>query len=677
MMVWKFLSRFILVTSFILTSSFSLAANELLDERDIHRVMEEILSQHVDKHEVSTELIKKSFKVYVDQFDPERMYLFENEIDEFLNLNAAQLDSILRQYENNNFYKYEELNYVIQNAIKRARQYRAELMQRADYLFQKSTDDPSELEDANEKTKPPFAKTVPELKQRIEKEMVLFISGERQRYGDRSVSENKNNTLKAYDRLLRHNENQYLYHDENGRNLPPREKKNLFVMHILKALSRSLDSHTTFLNSDEAYDMKIRLEKGFHGIGVILQRKPEGILITRLIKDGPAQRSGLVKAGDRIIKINGENVEFYTLEELVGRLRDTKQKNVFLVLKRKVSDGSGAAERTIPVTLTRELIAVDEGRVDVNEEKFANGIIGKITLHSFYQGANGITSEKDMRKAIKDLKKKGPLRGIILDLRENSGGFLNQAVKVAGLFITNGVVVVSKYSNGEQRFYRDMDGKVSFDGPLIVLTSKATASAAEIVAQALQDYGVAVVVGDSQTYGKGTIQSQTVTDGKSTSHFKVTVGKYYTVSGKTPQVRGVKADVIVPSHYFNEIIGEEFLQHPIGADTISSAYKDDLIDIDPGLKPWYLRYYMPTLQKRETSLKELIPALKTESEKRIAGNHEYQKFLNGEGSYPRLGEGLSEERDDLQDYQMDEAVNILKDMITLEAKYHNSGLADY
>ena len=166
----------------------------------------------------------------------------------------------------------------------------------------------------------------------------------------------------------------------------------------------------------------------------------------------------------------------------------------------------------ITVPLVREEIAVDEDRARWNYEIFDGGIIGKIKLDSFYQGDNGMTSENDVREAIKQLDKQGNLRGLILDLRENSGGFLSQAVKVAGLFITNGVVVISKYFNGEEHFYRDMDGKISYDGPLIILTSKATASAAEIVAQALQDYGVAIIVGDEHTYGKGTIQSQTVTE---------------------------------------------------------------------------------------------------------------------------------------------------------------------
>ena len=264
------------------------------------------------------------------------------------------------------------------------------------------------------------------------------------------------------------------------------------------------------------------------------------------------------------------------------------------------------------------------------------------------------------------------MRGLILDLRENSGGFLSQAVKVAGLFITNGIIVISKYSNGSERFYRDVDGKTSYDGPLVVLTSKATASAAEIVAQALQDYGVAVVVGDEHTYGKGTIQTQTVTDNQSTSYFKVTVGKYYTVSGNTPQKKGVKADIVAPSHWVHEQIGEGE-EGSVDADIIPSAFDDQLADVSSDVKSWYLKYYMPNLQHRTVVWRDLLPILKKNSEYRIAQNKNYQFFLKG-GKVEEESEedewNLVDQKNKTfgeDDLQMQEAVNILKDMIILHS----------
>jgi carboxyl-terminal processing protease len=645
--------------------------NELLSKNDVSRVMGEIFSQHVDKKEMTGDVLKLSFQSYIDQFDPDRIYFTQNEVDQLVTVSPEELDLLLQQYTSGQLTRYEEINQAIQKAILRSREYRKELLTRMSVLFQKSSTLLKDLK-LGDNDRRPFADSAAELKKRISDQLILFISSERQRYGDQAVMQNQKRTMQAFLEAIQHRENQYLYTDEYGKQLSDSEQENLFVMHVLKAIARSLDSHTSFLDRNEALDMRIRLEKGFKGIGVVLKKKPEGVVITRLIEDGPAKKSGQVQAGDRISEINGQFVEEDSLEELVEKLRDEKKGKVVLVLKRDV-DGK---EEIVQVALGRELIAVDEGRVDVDYVPYGNGILGKIVLHSFYQGNNGVTSEKDVRAAIKELKDQGKLKGLILDLRENSGGFLNQAVKVAGLFITNGVVVISKYSNGEERYYRDMDGKVSFDGPLIILTSKATASAAEIVAQALQDYGVALVVGDEQTYGKGTIQSQTVTDGSSVSHFKVTVGKYYTVSGRTPQVRGVEADIIVPSYYSKELIGEEYLENPVQPDQINQAYHDPLSDVDPGLKPWYLRYYMPTLQTKSTSWHSSLNALQNKSRLRLAQNSTYQKFLKGEGDWNPFLDPDEKLPVDL-DFQMQEAVSILKDMILLDQSVLQRSVAEY
>jgi len=194
---------------------------------------------------------------------------------------------------------------------------------------------------------------------------------------------------------------------------------------------------------------------------------------------------------------------------------------------------------------------------------------------------------------------------------------------------------------------------------LFILTSKATASAAEIVAQALQDYGVAIIVGDEHTYGKGTIQSQTVTENQATTFFKVTVGKYYTVSGKTPQIQGVKADVVVPSQFVHENMGEEFLDYPLKQDIIPASYNDDLMDISPNLKPWYMRYYTPTLQHKKLFWDNMLPELRKASAARISQNKAYQAFLKGQAT----GQAV-----DAEDLQLAEVVSVMKEMIRLQAQ---------
>lgn len=630
--------------------------------------MEKIFDQHVEKKAMTSTILKNSFKLYIDHFDPERLYLLEDEVRPYQEISNSEMLRMMAQYRTSDLSRYEKLNDVIQKAIIRARGYRKNIKNNPETLFHDSNRTATQLDWGEHDSKRAFSKDFNELRKRIRDHIADFIHVEKRRFGDSIIQRHQDQTLRIYENYLRDHENQYLFLDAQDRTLLAVQKENLFVMHVLKALARSLDSHTTFLNPTEAYDMRVRLEKGFQGIGVVLKQTPEGIFVTRLIEGAPAKESGLVKVNDQIVEINGTNVQNEALDRLTKRLRKNPGSTISLVLKRKIHDGYRHVDKLFHVKLKSELITVNEGRVETNYETFGNGIIGILKLNSFYKGQAGISSEKDMKEAIRKLDRQGNLRGLIIDLRENSGGFLTQAIEVVGLFITNGVVVVSKYSNGEERYYRDMDSTDYFDGPIIILTSKLTASAAEIVAQALQDYGVAIVVGDEQTYGKGTIQSQTVTTGEGSSYFKVTVGKYYSVSGKTPQINGVKADIVVPSQFNLDEIGEEFLEYPLNHDTITPSYQDTLSDIEPRIKPWYMRYYIPTLQQREVHWKEMLPTLKKNSEYRIAQNKNYQLFLNGKLD---TDDDLNEDKPKnygVDDLQLQEAINIVKDMVMLQSR---------
>ena len=650
--------------SFLLFPFLSFSQDQL-DREDIHKVMKQIFSQHVNKKMMSGEILANSFKTYFQQFDPQGLYLLQNEVDPYFKMQPAEVEALDKQYNQDNYSAYEAINRLIQNSIYRARKLRKEIMQNAKELYEEALSRPFILEaDVRE-----YPSNEQELREHIHKSIVGFLQFEIKRYGDKRIRGYEALALKLYEKQIQEYENSYLFLDNSGEPLTIEQKENAFTLHILKALAKSLDAHTAIFDAQEAYDMRIRLEKGFEGIGIAFQPNSQGIIVTHLIPGGPAEKEGRIKVGDLLIEINETKVSDISFIQSMQLLKDEKNKSLSLIFKR--------GEKLISVDLKREPILLDDDRVDVSYEQFGDGIIGRITLHSFYKNEKGITSEGDVHNAIKQLKTKGHLRGLILDLRENSGGFLSQAVKVAGLFITNGVVVISKYSNGNEKIYRDMNGKVDYDGPLIVLTSKATASAAEIVAQALQDYGVALVVGDEQTYGKGNIQSQTVTNNNGGPFFKVTVGTYYTVSGKTPQINGVKADVVVPGPYSQAHLGEEYLEHTISnKDRISPFFDDNLKDIDPTLRPWYLRYYMPTLQKRNTVWREEIPQLQKNSRHRVSNNKNYQAFLTlikHQDAEP-LKEELSENEEKTEknfgtsDLQLTEAFNVLKDMIYLAPK---------
>lgn len=643
------------------------AEHELLKPQDINKIMKQIFEQHVDKKEMTAAILKNSFKVYIDQFDPERIYLLEEEVRPFLQLTDTEAKAFMDQYQHQQFPEFVQLNQIIDKAIVRSREIRTALESRQrSELFQASSKAESIDEWRDPDLRRLFPKDLGQLQVRIKQDLIQYIVNERKRYGDSQVMNHQDQTMGFYEQQARAHEDQYLFLNENGKPMNEAEKQNAFSMRILKALANSLDAHTSVLDPSEADDMRLRLEKEVVGIGIVVKQNPDGYVIAQINDSGSAAASGQIQINDKLLEIDGKPVRSLALNEVMQLIRGKNGTTVNLTLKRIGPQGGGFGDRIINVQLVRKPIFLNDDRVQVSYETFGNGIIGKITLNSFYQGDNGVNSENDVRDAIKKLDKMGNLRGLILDLRENSGGFLTQAVKVAGLFITNGVIVISKYFNGEEHFYRDMDGKVSYNGPLVILTSKATASAAEIVAQALQDYGTALIVGDEHTYGKGTIQSQTVTENQGAAFFKVTVGKYYTVSGKTPQIQGVKADIVVPSQFAYEHIGEEYLDYSLQKDTISSAYNDNLNDISPNLKPWYMRYYTPTLQHQKMFWRNALPALQKNSAYRISKNKDYQSFLKGQDR-PAAQANFSKE-----DLQMAEAVNIVKDMIMIESQNRHS-----
>jgi carboxyl-terminal processing protease len=241
---------------------------ELLQSKDINKIMKQIFDQHVDKKEITFSILKNSFKVYIDQFDPNRIYLLESEVAPFLHLKDSDVSHFIDQYQKSRFPEYIALNDVIQKAILRARRIRSSLEgDNASHLFQKSD---SFSSNGHEEWSDPdlrqsFAANEKELTTRIKKELIQFIASERKRFGSPYVVDREMQTIRIYERQERGHENQYLFEDENGQRMSHAEEQNAFSMHVLKSLANSLDAHTTVLNPTEAYDMRTRLEKKCKG----------------------------------------------------------------------------------------------------------------------------------------------------------------------------------------------------------------------------------------------------------------------------------------------------------------------------------------------------------------------------------------------------------------------------
>lgn len=616
---------------------------------------------HIESKQLNPSLIRRSLKLYIEQFDVEKSYLLDNEIAAYLHMPDAQANEILGRIQRKNYSDFFELNAIIEKAILRAQNMRRYIVEQL--VNQKNI----ELETF--KIFSQYPQTEHEIIQRQKERMARFYLFHQSRTHLDSF-DRKASVYDLFEKKSRRFENNYLFLNRDGAPFSQEKIEHFISLRILKSFAKSLDTHTAFFSPEEAYEMRLTLEKQFEGVGVVLAEGIDGVMIADLIEGSPAEQSGQIKVNDFLIEVDGKSVVSTSFEDVLDLLKQRDRSEIILGLKRL--DSVFQKETFVRVSLKKRPISMKGDRIQVGFEPVEGGIIGKIALRSFYESSDGVSSEKDIKEAIRHFRSQGELKGLVLDLRENSGGFLGQAVRVAGLFVANGVIVISKYGKGDIHYLRNIAARSYFSGPLVILTSKMSASASEIVAAALQDYGVALIVGDERTFGKGSIQYQTITDENADLFFKVTVGRYYTVSGRSAQIDGVAADIVVPTPYAPYNIGERFLEFSLSRDRVDPAYIDPLSDLDEKARLLLEKRYLPYLQKVVSFWKTALPVLKQKSQERIAKSPEFQSFLQKIGQVRARQSSVPANSIDepvemhLRDLQVKEAIYIIKDMIDLQ-----------
>lgn len=366
------------------------------------------------------------------------------------------------------------------------------------------------------------------------------------------------------------------------RNLKQFESKEVLQWY-LDALAHSYDPHTNYFGprEEEAFSMSMTLS--FVGIGAVLSSEDGYATISEIKPGSPAEKSKSLKAGDKIVAVAQDkqppvDVIDEKLQKVVEQIRGPKGSKVTLTY---IPSGADLSTRKT-VTIVRDTIPLEDQEAKAKLVLLPNGSgktnrIGVIDLPAFYSGAiggNGATKSPtaDVAKLLRKLMAEG-VDGVVLDLRRNGGGSLEECVSLTGLFIKTGPVVQVVNSLGQQRILEDDDAAVLYDGPLVVLTSRFSASASEILAGALQDYGRAIVVGDSSTHGKGTVQNLQSLEpfyrgtGKP-GQVKVTISKFFRPSGSSTQLKGVVPDVVLPSINNFADIGESALSNALPWNTI-------------------------------------------------------------------------------------------------------------
>lgn len=375
----------------------------------------------------------------------------------------------------------------------------------------------------------------------------------------------------------------------------------------LSALAHVYDPHSDYLGRGQMDDFAISMNLSLFGIGAKLQSVDGHCKIVELIPGGPAARSGELGPGDRIVAVAQDGKEIVDvvdmpLVRIVEMIRGPKGTVVNLTVI-PASAGDDAVRKSI--RLVRDEIKLEDQRarskiVDLPTGEGGLLRIGVIELPSFYAdlsdrvGGNGggadSSATADVERLLAKLKAEN-VKGVVLDLRLNGGGSLDEAIRLTGLFITEGPVVQTRGPGGDIDVGADTDPAVVYDGPLVVLTSRFSASASEILAGALQDYGRALIVGDPSTFGKGTVQSiiplAPIMDrsglryGYNPGALKLTIRKFYRPSGSSTQLKGVVPDIVLPSLSGLSDVGESALQNPLPWDTVPPADYDRLTMVEP------------------------------------------------------------------------------------------------
>ena len=390
---------------------------------------------------------------------------------------------------------------------------------------------------------------------------------------------------RRYDQLLRS------IHEQNKE-----DQMKLF----LNNLAQSYDPHSEYMSRSELENFSINMRLSLVGIGAVLRSDEGYARIMELVPGGPAARDGRLKVGDRVRAVAQGDKDFVDtmdmkLDKVVEMIRGKKDSIVRLqVVPRSATDPS--VRKVIDIKREEITIKESEAKAEIVERPQPDGTVqrlGWITLPSFYAdmehsgAANAKSTTKDVLALLNRLKQEG-ITGLVMDLRRNGGGSLEEAVNLTGLFVKKGPVVQAKDSNGSMHVSKCRDTSVAYDGPLIVLTNRLSASASEIFAAALQDYNRALIVGDQNTFGKGTVQTMielghymAVASNNEAGALKLTIQKFYRIAGGSTQLRGVESDIKLPSLFDQPEFGESSLKGPLPYDTV------DRVPFDKWDKPLF------------------------------------------------------------------------------------------
>tara|TARA_B100001996_G_scaffold136663_1_gene103968 strand:- start:16051 stop:18174 length:2124 start_codon:yes stop_codon:yes gene_type:complete len=549
--------------------------NPKFDNPNKDKLLIEIIKYVLEKYhynsiEINDEFSENMFDTYIDLLDSQKKYFLASDYREFKKF-KFQLDNQLIDYDLSFF------NLSYQRLIQRIKEVEEFYPSLLSSSFDFSINEEINLDFENIS----FSKNNNERRDRWRKQLKYSALD----IYDIKISEQKLNIEKVKGYKIKSNEEIL----EESIDLVSKSINNVFDLmndlqrkdwfsNYLNSFVVQLDPHTFYFKPEDKERFDMNISGKFNGIGARLSKQEGGIKIVDIILGGPLWKDKKIEIGDEIIKVGQANEEpvdviGMRLEDAIKLIKGPKDTEVRLTVRKKI-DGE---IKVIPVI--RDLIQLEETYAKSTIIKKDSKKYGLISLPKFYVDFDNYKTRNcasDVKKEIIKLKKEG-VEGLVLDLRNNGGGSLQTVVDMTGLFIKEGPVVQVKSFGDRKQVVFDKDPSIFWEGPLVILVNQMSASASEILAAALQDYNRAIIVGSTQSFGKGTVQN--VIDlnrflSNSTydlGALKITTDKFYRINGGSVQVEGVKSDITIPNRLSFIPIGENDEENPLEWDQIDSA----------------------------------------------------------------------------------------------------------
>lgn len=506
------------------------------------RVTARLTQSHYHKFTLDDAYSEKVFSRYIDWLDPAHNTFLQSDVDMLREKYGKQLDDQL--YEGKLDIAFE----IYELMTKR----RYERYKYALSLLDKEPDLTGNDHIENDREKAPFPKTVEEADelwlQRVKNDVInLYLK-------EKKWAEIKKTLTKRYNLAIRR---------------LTQNTADDILQTYLNSFSREIDPHTSYLSPRAAQRFQESMNLSLEGIGATLEMEDDITKIKSLVAGAPAARSKKIAAGDKIVGVGQsqdkiEDVIGWRLDDVVDKIKGKKGTKVYL----EIEPAKGGKNKI--VTLVRDTIRLEDSAAKLTMDKVDGKNIAVIKIPTFYIGLT-----KDVRKLLAEMKTK-KADGLIIDLRENGGGSLPEVVELTGLFIKEGPVVQVRDAANRIKVHEDPNNGVEYDGDIIVMINRHSASASEIFAAAMQDYNRAIIIGQ-QTFGKGTVQqSRSLNfvydlDSSPLGFIQYTIQKFYRINGGSTQLKGVEADIRFPEIINAEKTGESFEDNALPWDKIPAA----------------------------------------------------------------------------------------------------------